>query len=182
MKLLLHICCGPCALYPIKELLSKKNDSVTGFYYNPNIHPPSEYKRRRDALVSANSGIEIIYPPYKMEEYFTRIFSNVVANGCSPLQDRCPACWKLRLEKTADFAKKNGFDAFTTTLLISPYQDHEKIKKIGERLAGEKGIKFYYQDFRLGFKDSQEEAKKDDLYRQKYCGCVFSELERVKVK
>jgi epoxyqueuosine reductase len=177
MKLLLHICCGPCALYPIKELLGKKFDKVVGFFYNPNIHPPSEYKRRKDALLEASSKIEfeVIIPGYKMEEYFRKILSK----EDSP--ERCCLCWELRLSETASFAKNNGFDAFTTTLLISPYQDHEKVKKIGEEIANEKGIQFYYQDFRLGFKNGQEQAKKENLYRQKYCGCVFSELERVKV-
>ena len=179
MKLLLHICCGPCALYPIKELLNKKFDKITGFFYNPNVHPPSEYKRRRDALMQVGVelpdpyGFEIIYPEYRMEEYFR----NVLLKEDSP--ERCSLCWKLRLFETANFAKDNGFDAFTTTLLISPYQDHEKIKRIGEKIAGEKDIQFYYQDFRSGFKDGQEQAKKENLYRQKYCGCVFSELERV---
>jgi len=185
MKLLLHICCGPCALYPIKKLAGEKFEKITGYYYNPNIHPPSEYKRRKDALihVGANScsPLQIIVPPYKMEEYFTAVFPNAGANGRSPLQNRCHACWKMRLEKTADFAKANDFDAFTTTLLISPYQDHEKIKEIGAKISRERGIAFYYQDFRTGFREGQEQAKKDNLYRQKYCGCVFSELERVKV-
>ncbi|MFA5389665.1 MAG: epoxyqueuosine reductase QueH [Candidatus Omnitrophota bacterium] len=182
MKLLLHICCGPCALYPIKELAGSKFEKITGFYYNPNIHPPSEYKRRKDALVSANSGIEIIFPEYKMEEYFTKIFSgNCRGQACLSPTERCSLCWELRLFKTADFAKANGFDAFTTTLLISPYQDHEKIRQIGEKITGETGIEFYYQDFRSGFKEGQEQAKKENLYRQKYCGCVFSELERVKI-
>jgi len=178
MKLLLHICCGPCALYPVKELLSKKFDKITGFFYNPNIHPPSEYKRRRDALSEAAKKIclEVVMPEYKMEEYFRKTLSK----EDSP--ERCQLCWELRLSETADFAKANGFDAFTTTLLVSPYQDHEKVKKIGEKVADEKGVQFYYQDFRPGFKDGQEQAKKENLYRQKYCGCVFSELERTKIK
>jgi len=88
----------------------------------------------------------------------------------------------LRLSKTADFAKENGFNAFTTTLLISPYQDHAFIKEIGEKIAGERGLEFWYEDFRKGFKESQEEAKRCELYRQKYCGCVFSELERMNSK
>src|SRR3989338_7400629 len=139
MKLLLHICCGPCALYPVKELLSKKFDKITGFFYNPNIHPPSEYKKRKDALSEAASkiGFEIIIPAYKMEEYFRK----VISKEDSP--ERCRLCWELRLSETAVFAKNNCFDAFTTTLLISPYQDHEKIKKIGESIAEEKGIQFY---------------------------------------
>ena len=178
MKLLVHICCGPCALYPIKELLNEKFDKITGFFYNPNIHPPSEYKRRRDALSEAapKTGFEIIIPEYRMEEYFRKV---MLKEGSS---ERCGLCWELRLSETADFAKDSGFDAFTTTLLISPYQDHEKIKRIGEKIAEEKGIQFYYQDFRPGFKDGQDQAKKENIYRQKYCGCVFSELERAKIK
>jgi len=177
MKLLLHICCGPCTLYPARELLSKKFDEITGFFYNPNIHPPSEYKSRRDTLfeVASKIGLKIIIPDYKMEEYFRAVLSK---EG-SP--ERCLLCWELRLSETASFAKDNGFDAFTTTLLISPYQDHENVKKIGENAAAQKGIQFYYQDFRPGFKLAQDEAKKQNLYRQKYCGCVFSELERIKI-
>ena len=187
MKLLLHICCGPCALYPIKKLLGDKFDKITGFFYNPNIHPPSEYKRRKDALIQAvgngcdRSLPDVIVPQYKMDEYFKAVFS-FVGEGLKPSPtERCQLCWGLRLSETASFAKANGFDAFTTTLLISPYQDHEKVKKIGEDIASKNGVQFYYQDFRPGFRDGQEQAKKEDLYRQKYCGCVFSELERVKM-
>jgi len=164
-------------LYPIKQLAATKFKEIVGYYYNPNIHPPSEYKRRKNALLLAqkNAGIEVIYPPYKLEEYFKKISPNEE----SP--HRCNLCWEMRLSETAEFAKKNGFDAFTTTLLISPYQDHALVKEICERLAREKRIEFYYEDFRKGFRESQEEAKKGELYRQKYCGCVFSELERAKV-
>jgi len=177
MSLLLHICCTPCVLYPIRQLLSAKFKEVTGFYYNPNIHPPSEYKKRRDALRDSEKklGFKVIYPPYNMEEYFKKIASKEK----SP--DRCRLCWELRLSKTASFAKENGFDSFTTTLLISPYQNHDLLKEIGENISREKNIEFYYEDFREGFKESQLEAKKQDVYRQKYCGCVFSELERVKL-
>ena len=110
-----------------------------------------------------------------MEEYFRKVATK------EDSKDRCKLCWELRLSETADFAKKNDFNGFTTTLLISPYQDHELIKEIGEKIAKEKDIEFYYEDFRKGFKESQEEAKGKELYRQKYCGCVFSELERVKI-
>ncbi len=174
MKLLLHICCGPCALYPIRQLTNNKFEKVVGFYYNPNIHPPSEYKRRRDALADAEKklGLEVITPVYSMEEYFRKIASK---EGSS---DRCRLCWELRLSETANFAKEHDFGAFTTTLLISPYQDHELVKELGETIASEKDIEFYYEDFRKGFRESQEDAKKTRMYRQKYCGCVFSEPER----
>lgn len=169
MKLLLHICCGPCALYPFKQL-NLRFDEVVGFYYNPNIHPPSEYIKRRDALKEAEKKncFEILYPLYDMDEFFKKIDSEEDSPG------RCRNCWELRLTETADFAKRNGFEAFTTTLLISPYQKHELVKKIGENVARDKDIEFYYEDFRKGFKESQEEAKKSDMYRQRYCGCVFS--------
>ncbi|MBU1853116.1 MAG: epoxyqueuosine reductase QueH [Candidatus Omnitrophica bacterium] len=177
MKLLLHICCGPCALYPISQIARTKFKRIVGFYYNPNIHPPSEYKRRKDTLQSAEKklGLEVVYPPYKIAEYFRKIASYEEST------DRCKLCWELRLSQTADFAKKNGFNAFTTTLLVSPYQDHDLVKDIGRKEASEKGIEFYYEDFRKGFRASQKEAKEQGLYTQKYCGCVFSELERVKV-
>lgn len=177
MRLLLHICCGPCALYPIKRLIGNRFEEIIGFYYNPNIHPPSEYKKRKEALAKTEKGLglSVIYPQYKMEEYFKKIASK----EDSP--ERCRLCWELRLSETAAFAKKNGFTAFTTTLLISPHQDHDLVKEIGKTLGREKGVEFYYEDFRKGFRESQEEAKAQDLYRQKYCGCVFSELERVKI-
>ncbi|MFH1853706.1 MAG: epoxyqueuosine reductase QueH [Candidatus Omnitrophota bacterium] len=178
MRLLLHICCGPCAIYPIKELTNSRFKEIVGYYYNPNIHPPSEYKKRKNALRDAenNIGFKVIYPAYKIEEYFRKVASK----EDSP--QRCGLCWELRLRETACFAKKNGFNAFTTTLLISPYQDHEIIKELSETIAKDEGIEFYYRDFRKGFRASQEDAKKIDMYRQKYCGCVFSELERVKMK
>lgn len=178
MRLLLHICCGPCALYPIKELTNNKFEEVIGYYYNPNIHPPSEYKKRKTALQNTEEklGFKVIYPRYRMEEYFRKVVSNEDAPG------RCKSCWWLRLEETAEFAKKNRFTAFTTTLLISPYQDHMLIKSIGEEIAKSKELEFYYRDFRKGFRESQEDAKRYDMYRQQYCGCVFSELERVGIK
>ncbi|MFH1783125.1 MAG: epoxyqueuosine reductase QueH [Candidatus Omnitrophota bacterium] len=177
MRLLLHICCGPCALYPIKKLSKARFSEIKGFYYNPNIHPPSEYKRRRDTLKDAEKslGFSVVYPDYKMEDFFKNVNSLEVPKA------RCKECWKLRLLKTAEYAKNNDFNAFTTSLLISPYQDHEAIKDIGEEIARGTDIEFYYEDFRTGFKESQEEAKSNQFYRQKYCGCVFSELERVKV-
>ena len=178
MRLLLHICCGPCALYPVKELAKSEFEEVIGYYYNPNIHPPSEYKRRMDVLRGAEErlGLKVIYPDYQMEEYFRQI----ALREDSP--ERCRLCWELRLRETARFAKENKFNAFTTTLLISPYQDHAVIKELAENIAKDEDMEFYYVDFRKGFRASQEDAKKADMYRQKYCGCVFSELERVKIK
>lgn len=175
MRLLLHICCGPCSLFPISQLLKEEFEEVVGFFYNPNIHPYSEYIRRRQALQEAfrnDSLLKIFFPDYDMKEFFRKIGDNYSKPG------RCQLCWTLRLERTATFAKENNFSAFTTTLLISPYQDHESLKDIGKKIAKEKGLEFYYEDFRPGFRESQNRAKEKQLYRQKYCGCVFSELER----
>ena len=173
MKLLLHTCCAPCAIHTGREA-KKDGFELTGFFYNPNIHPISEYERREkeaEAFFKSENWLLII-PGHDEQEFFKNI-----SEKTSPLK-RCEACWKLRLEISAHFAKENGFDAFTTTLLISPYQDHLAIKKICEDLSKKEKIKFYYKDFRKGFKESQDVAKEKSIYRQKYCGCVFSIIER----
>lgn len=111
-----------------------------------------------------------------MEKYFQYIVHN------EAIQDRCPICWWIRLEKTAKYAKENGFDAFTTTLLVSPYQDQEIIKNIGGEVAKHAGIKFHFEDFRAGFRDSHNKARAQGMYCQNYCGCLFSEKERIEKK
>lgn len=178
MKLLLHICCAPCALAPFLELVNKKIE-ISGFFYNPNIHPSDEYEKRMEAvkIFSAKENLEVIIPNYEAKVFYNRI-------GYAPKtqKERCPFCWQLRLEKTASFARENNFKAFTTTLLISPYQDHERIKQIGLDLSNKYGIDFYYQDLRPFFRDSQNKARQQELYRQKYCGCLFSRMEREEEK
>lgn len=169
MKLLLHICCAPCALAPFLELVSKELE-ISGFFYNPNIHPLEEYEKRLKAVKSFSDKekLSVIFPEYEPEMFFAKV------SGREKLaKERCPLCWGLRLERSASYAKENNFDAFTTTLLISPYQDHEQIKKIGFDLAEKYGLDFYYQDFRPLFGNSQTKAREQQLYRQKYCGCVF---------
>lgn len=174
MKLLLHICCAPCALAPFLELVNEKLE-INGFFYNPNIHPKEEYEKRLEAVKSFSDkeNLPVVFPEYQPEVFFTKV------NGKEKLlKERCPLCWGLRLEKAAAYAKENNFSAFTTTLLISPYQDHEQIKKIGLDLAKKHGVDFYYQDFRPFFRNSQQKAKERELYRQKYCGCIFSIEDR----
>lgn len=174
MKLLLHVCCGPCLIYPY-EVLRQKGYEVQGYFYNPNIHPLAEYNNRKKAIevFSGVSKIEVHFEEkYRPEEFFQA----VARNEKSP--DRCQICWKLRLEKTAGFAKDKGFDYFSTTLLVSPYQDIEKIKRIGEDAAKETGVKFIFEDFRSGFRQAHNKAKELGLYCQKYCGCKYSEIER----
>lgn len=176
MNILLHICCAPCAIYPTHEI--RRANSLCGYFYNPNIHPYSEYLRRSDSVRSwaKDAGINVIFADYGMEKYFQQVAYN------EDPRNRCASCWWLRLKKTADFARENGFEAFTTTLLGSPYQDHELIKKISAELGASESLRFYYADFRKGFRKAHEEAKAKDMYLQKYCGCVFSERERIEKK
>lgn len=154
MKLLLHTCCAPCSIYCIDELKKLEID-VNVYWYNPNIHPYTEYKLRKDALEKYTKAIKInaiFEDEYGLEE-FTK---NTIKN----LGNRCiNYCYKLRLEKTAKYANENGYNAFSTTLLISPYQKHEQIKLIGEELAKKYDIKFLYKDFREGFREGQNKAR-----------------------
>ena len=172
MKVLLHICCAPCSVMCIDEL-KKDNYEVTGYWYNPNIHPFTEYKSRMECLkeYSKMINLEVIYNDVYGLVEFTK---NVIDN----LNNRCDYCYKERLENTVKYAKENNFDAFSTTLLISPYQKHDKIKNIGEELSLKYDIKFIYKDFREYFRKGQNKARELSLYMQKYCGCIFSEQER----
>ena len=173
MKLLMHTCCAPCSVYCIKSL---KEDNIVPdlFWYNPNIHPYIEYKSRRDTLIdySDKLGLKlIIKEEYGLDDFCRNVIDN--------LKDRCvDYCYKIRLEETAKYAKENGYDAFTTTLLVSIYQNHEAIIRICEELAEKYNIKFLYKDFRVGFREGQNEARELGMYMQKYCGCIFSEEDR----
>lgn len=173
MKLLLHTCCGPCSIKPFLEL-KKEFDKVAGLFYNPNIHPFLEYKSRLSAIkeFASKNDFDITEGKYDFENFLRRV-ANKEAFGL-----RCEICYRIRLEETSRFAKDNGFDYFTTTLLISPYQNQEMIIKIGEELGKIEGIKFLAKDLRGMFKESQNEAKSRNLYRQKYCGCIYSQKER----
>ena len=173
MKLLLHTCCAPCSVYCIKSL-REEGIEPTVYWFNPNIHPYMEYKARRDTLkeYTKSIGVNAIFE----ENYGLREFcKNVIDN----LENRCVKyCYRVRLEQTAKYAKENGYDTFSTTLLISPYQNHEALKQIGEEMAQKYGLTFLYRDFRSGFREGQTEARELGLYMQKYCGCVFSEESR----
>jgi len=175
MNILLHICCAPCSIFPIEEL-RKEGHLLAGFFYNPNIHPYSEYLKRKAEVekYSKEVKLNVTYGDYEVEKYFEYITYNEKG-----LEIRCPVCWWLRMEAAVKFAKENGFEAFTTTLLASPYQDHDVLKKICEDIAQKAGLKFYYKDFRPGFKEAREKAKAKGMYLQNYCGCLFSEKERI---
>lgn len=173
MKLLMHTCCAPCSVYCV-ESLRNENIEPTLYWYNPNIHPYTEYKERRDTLKQYSEIIKIdtVYE----EEYGLRKFcENIIGD----LGNRCSNyCYRIRLEKTVKYAKQNGFDAFTTTLLVSPYQNHDELIKICKKLSKEYDIEFIYRDFRIGFREGQARARELGLYMQKYCGCIFSEEDR----
>ncbi|MFA5092991.1 MAG: epoxyqueuosine reductase QueH [Candidatus Omnitrophota bacterium] len=169
MKLLLHICCGPCLIYPFSRLIEQKFE-IEGFYYNPNIYPAQEYNYRQESLkvLSKDLGLTV-----KFSEFCDSDFNQGI-KGKEDTAQRCVICWSMRLRKTALAAKENGFSSFSTTLLVSPYQNHLVIKQLGEKIGQETGVEFYYEDFRLGFKAACLQAKERKLYRQKYCGCQYS--------
>ncbi len=170
MKVFMHTCCAPCSVYCIQTLRNEGIEPIA-YWFNPNIHPYTEYKARRDTLKNYAKMIDldlIIEENYGLKEFC----KNVVGD----IDNRCiNYCYPIRMEQTAKFAKENGFDTFTTTLLISPYQQHEAIKKICEEMAEKYQINFLYRDFRLGFREGQNQARELGLYMQKYCGCIFSE-------
>lgn len=170
MKILVHVCCAPCFTYTHRQLVEEGHD-VLALFYNPNIHPYLEYKNRVQTLekYAEMKGTKVIYKNYDLENYL---------RGAVNAEDRCRFCYTYRLAEAAKTASQLGFDAFTTTLLISPYQKHEVLCRVGEETANEYDIEFYYEDFRKGYKESRELAKALGLYMQKYCGCIFSEKER----
>ncbi|MFO7660524.1 MAG: epoxyqueuosine reductase QueH [Candidatus Cloacimonadaceae bacterium] len=170
-KLLVHTCCAPCLIAPLQQL--RQEWDVTALWYNPNIHPYMEYIRRRDALkdYAEKTNLPVIW----QDEYDLEMYLSVTISRNT---ERCQSCYELRLERAAQIAMGKGFDAFTTTLLYSKYQRHKDIKAVGEKLAQSFGIDFYYQDWRDLWQQGIELSKEEKMYRQSYCGCIFSEKER----
>lgn len=176
MRLLLHTCCAPCSVYCI-DSLRKEGIEPTIYWFNPNIHPYMEYKARRDCLKEYTKRInaDAIFE----ERYVLRDFCKNVVDD---LDNRCKNyCYLVRLEQTAKYAKENGFDSFSTTLLVSPYQNHEALVEVANNMATKYGVEFVYRDFRIGFREGQAKARELGLYMQKYCGCVFSEEQSMLV-
>ena len=173
MKLLMHTCCAPCSVYCIDELRGEGIEP-TVYWFNPNIHPYMEYKARRDCLKEYTKSINvnaIFEENYGLEEF--------CKNAIKDLSSRCKNyCYPVRLEQTAKYAKENGYEAFTTTLLVSPYQNHEALIEVANMMAKKYDIEFLYRDFRIGFREGQNKARELGLYIQKYCGCIFSEEMR----
>ena len=176
-RLLLHSCCAPCSSYVLEYL--SEYFSVTVFYYNPNIFPAEEYEKRvkeQEALIlrlPAKHRISFLEGPYEQERFYE------MAKGLELEPEggeRCFRCYHLRLLEAAQMARAGAFDYFTTTLSISPLKDAEKLNEIGEKLAREYGVAYLNSDFkkRNGYKRSIELSREYGLYRQDYCGCVYS--------
>jgi predicted adenine nucleotide alpha hydrolase (AANH) superfamily ATPase len=172
MRILLHVCCGPCALYPLRTLRTAGHD-VTGLFYNPNIHPYQEYVRRRDAareMAQREQMTLIMQDDYDLEGFL----ANVAADPAG----RCSYCYASRLRATAQAAARERFEAYSASLLYSRYQKHDEIHQLGEEIGREFGVAFHYDDFRPGWQEGIRLSKELGLYRQQYCGCIYSEKDR----
>ena len=172
MRILLHICCAPCALMPVKYLRSQGHD-VMGYFYNPNIHPYTENQKRLDTVRqwADNAGLKlIVHDEYDPESW--------LRNVAFREEMRCRLCFLGRLDRAASVAAKGGFDAFTTTLLYSTMQKHQLLKQSGQDAGRKRGAEFWYHDFRPMWKEGVQLSLKLGLYRQQYCGCIFSERDR----
>ena len=175
MNLLLHMCCGPCSCYPVKKL---REDGIEprGYFFNPNIHPYKEWDMR---LKTAKEFAEKVDMKIITDEnYMLRDFLKKALMAESVENGRCRMCYTWRLEQAAKFAAENGFDSFTSTLFYSIYQQHDLMKETAEFFAEKYGVSFYYEDFRTGWQEGTDISIDLGLYRQPYCGCIFSEEER----
>ena len=171
-SILVHCCCAHCAAYTV-SYWRQQGYEVGALWYNPNIHPYLEHQHRLEAMKFLAQEVSlplIITEGYDMIDYFRQVAGHE--------SRRCQYCFELRLLKTAEIAHQRGFDAFTTSLLISPHQKHDLLRKIGGEISAEKGINFLYADLRKRYSDSRHITKPFNLYRQQYCGCVYSEWER----
>lgn len=205
MRILVHICCGPCGI-TVLQRLQDAGHTLAGLFFNPNIHPLAEYMRRREGafLVAERLGIPLFMGdelPEEQQDWVrdmpegTRLpkfapgtASHPVPTAANPAfwlravagseNDRCVFCWRVRMQKTAELARARDFDGFTSSLLYSRYQNHEAISELGQELATAWGIAFVYQDFRTSWQEGVDLSKEWDIYRQQYCGCLFSEYER----
>lgn len=172
MKLLLHTCCGPCSIHPVRVLREARCE-VMGFFYRSNIHPYTECMRREEALTRYAESIDlklIVQPGYAMERFLRGVAFREA--------DRCAYCYHDRLTTTAKFAKKGKFEGFSSTLLYSRFQQHDLIRTIGEAVGRAEKIPFVYRDFRDGWKEGVDASRRLGMYRQPYCGCIYSEKAR----
>ena len=175
-KVLLHTCCAPCSIHCVDSLRAEGLEPVS-YWFNPNIHPYTEYRSRKTTLEEYAKQIHlslIVDNTYGLREFCKHVIHD--------LSSRCFYCYDVRLEQTAKYAAEHGFASFTTTLLVSPFQNHTAIVQAAEKAAEKYNIPFLYRDFRPGFQDGQQTARDLALYMQKYCGCIFSEEERYRRK
>jgi predicted adenine nucleotide alpha hydrolase (AANH) superfamily ATPase len=172
VRILLHICCAPCTIYPLRILRGEGNE-VSGLFHNPNIHPYLEYRKRLETVetYAAQEMLPVIREEgYHPEEYLRQVAFRE--------EERCRYCYLLRLTRAAQIARMDRFDAFTTTLLYSRFQKHDLIRTVGEGVAVQQGIPFLYRDFREGWSEGVRISREIGMYRQPYCGCIYSERER----
>lgn len=170
VKVLMHACCGPCLLEPYDAM---SDHDVTVCYANPNIHPAEEYRRRADTLLqyATDAGIAVVEMGYEPDSWAR------ATQGASGKAARCRACYRLRLGIVAQEAVRRGFDAVATTLTVSPYQDQEAVREIGEAVCAEAGVGFMATDFRDRFAETSRRSRELGMYRQNYCGCHLSMKE-----
>jgi predicted adenine nucleotide alpha hydrolase (AANH) superfamily ATPase len=172
MKILMHLCCANCALYPVKTLRARGHE-LTGYWFNPNIEPEEEYGRRLAAVHDLGRlwALEVRYH----EAYDNELYKDAIDLHSG---ERCEACYRLRLDRTARVAREEGVDAFSTSLLVSPYQRHELVREAGLAASEAHGVEFVYEDFRPGWPEGTAISREMGLYRQNYCGCLASKRER----
>jgi len=172
MNILLHVCCGNCAIYPVKKL-REQNHNLTGYFFNHNIHPYQEYHRRLETAKEYAQKVEL---PLQVEDQY--LLEEFLAQVADSPQQRCRYCYLARMEKTAQKAAELGIEAFSTTLLYSRYQNQNQIIDFGHQLAAQYQLIFIDQDFRFGWREGIQISKEMGLYRQQYCGCIYSEKDR----
>ena len=179
MKILLHACCGPCSLEPVR-LLQEAGHELSIAYFNSNIHPEPEWAHRRDTLLewARSEGIPVVEGRYDVASWDKT--AGVYGMDPETRQDRCRACYRLRLEETARYAKEHGFDAISSTLTVSPYQYTQVIGEELERAAGQAGVGWVFEDFRPNYDEATRRSRELGMYRQNYCGCRFSAAEAAK--
>lgn len=173
-KVLIHSCCAPCTIYPLRRL-QEEGIEVVGFFYNPNIHPFTEFERRLNAVEEYYREVDaplVVDASYDVSAFLEKTFCNDV--------NRCEACYRIRLSRAFGAAREKGIeaDAVTSTLLFSKYQDHDVLVKIANEESSKSGVPFYYEDYREGWEEGRRLCRESGIYSQKYCGCIISEGER----
>ncbi|SHJ36640.1 epoxyqueuosine reductase QueH [Thermoclostridium caenicola] len=172
MKMLLHICCAPCAVAIVEKFLSERDMELTGLYFNPNIHPREEFDKRKASVIAMaeDYGVPVALNELNQLDHWQNSLT-------AEKPGRCAYCYAVRLEEAARYARETEHDVFTTSLLISPYQDHDLIVRTAKKAAARHGVRFYYEDFRPLYRAGRERARGKHWYMQKYCGCIYSYTE-----